>query len=217
MSRTATTIRHSRAGSVSPRVMLLAILLFAASPLSAGEFRPLFDGESLAGWHGDSELWSVEHGVIVGTTNHKPIKENTFLISDAKYGDFTLRLKFKLRNGNSGVQFRAEELPGFVVRGYQADIADNQFMGILYDEKGRGILVEVDPEQVRPHLKPNDWNEYQITVDGPHITQELNGFKTVSYEEKSPRAPTEGIIALQLHVGPEMRVEFKDIELKTAD
>lgn len=195
---------------------LLALLCIAA-PLTAGEFQPLFDGQSLAGWHGDTKLWSVENGTIVGSTDGQPIKENTFLISDAKYDNFTLRLKFKLRNGNSGVQFRAEELPEFVVRGYQADIADNQFMGILYEEKGRGILVEVDPEQVKPHFKPNDWNEYQITVDGPHITQELNGYKTVSYEEKSPRAPSEGIIALQLHVGPEMRVEFKDIELKTDD
>lgn len=192
------------------------LLALAAARAAGQEFQPLFDGTSLAGWHGDAELWSVEDGAIVGTTDKKRIQENSFLISDASYGNFTLRLKFKLRNGNSGVQFRSEELPNFVVRGYQADIADNQFMGILYEERGRGILAEVDPEKVKPHVKPGDWNEYQITVDGPLMTQELNGYKTVGYEEKSPRAPTEGIIALQLHVGPEMRIEFKDIELKAA-
>lgn len=209
--------RGAGAGGVSPRlVWTLGLLVTAAATAaaSAEEFKPLFDGKSLAGWHGDPELWSVDSGAIVGTTDKKQIKENTFLVSDKKYGDFTLKLKFKLRNGNSGVQFRAEELPNFVVRGYQADIADNQFMGILYDEKGRGILVEVDPAKVQPHVKAGDWNEYQIKVDGPHITQELNGYETVSYEEKSPKAPTEGIIALQLHVGPNMRVEFKDIEIK---
>lgn len=190
------------------------VVLSISHRVAADEFVRLFDGKSLAGWHGDPELWSVDEGSIVGTTDQKEISENTFLVSDKAYGDFKLRLKFKLRNGNSGVQFRAEELPKFVVRGYQADIADNQFMGILYEERGRGILVNVDAERVKPHVKVGQWNEYEITADGPRITQTLNGFTTVSYEEKSPEAPGEGVIALQLHVGPKMRVEFKDIEIQ---
>jgi hypothetical protein len=52
-----------------------------------------------------------------------------------------------------------------------------------------------------------------ITADGPHITMTLNGFKVVDYTEEDADAATEGIIALQVHSGPAMKVEFKDIEI----
>src|SRR5262249_13835204 len=117
-------------------------------------------------------------------------------------------------NGNSGVQIRSKQHENYVVKGYQADIAEQRFMGILYEEGGRGILSDVDAEQVKPHIKEGDWNEYVITAHGPHITQQLNGFTTVDYTEDKPEGATEGIIALQLHVGPKMRVEFKDVEIK---
>jgi hypothetical protein len=202
--------------------LLLVTLVVTAgwvSTSSAEEgFKPLFDGKSLEGWKGDPDLWSVEDGIIIGTTDEKQIRHNTFLISDKPYKNFVLRLKFKLRNGNSGVQFRGKASEGFVVKGYQADIADKRYMGILYDEGGkRGILADVDPEKVKPHIKQGDWNEYVLTVDGNHITQQLNGFTTVDFEDQAPSGATEGIIALQLHVGPKMRVEFKDVEIKVLD
>lgn len=203
---------------MSQRCWFVLSLLLAgvASPTWAAEgFVPLFDGRTLDGWDGDPALWSVEEGAIAGTTEGHPIKHNTFLATKKSYGDFVLRLKFKLRNGNSGVQFRSKAFDDHVVRGYQADIADNQFMGILYDEGGkRGILQNVEAAEVAKHVKAGDWNEYEITVQGNKIKQVLNGFTTVDFTDPSPEGAKEGIIALQLHVGPPMRVWFKDIEIR---
>lgn len=196
-------------------VVLVTFMVQSDSALQADDgFRPLFDGKTLDGWVGDPRLWSVRDGMIVGTTDEHAIKTNTFLSTEKPYENFVLRLKFKLRNHNSGVQIRSRQLDDFVVAGYQADIADKRFMGILYEERGRGILQDVDPAVVGPHVKEGDWNEYVITADGPHITQVLNGHTTVDYTEESDEGATKGIIALQLHVGPKMQASFKDIEIK---
>lgn len=186
-------------------------------PAHANEpFKPLFNGSDLAGWKGDADLWSVADGVLVGQTKTKKITKNTFLIHETPVKNFVLRLKFKLAGGNSGVQFRSQALDDFVVRGYQADIADKRYMGILYEEGKRGILKDVaDPDEVSQHVKAGDWNEYVITADGGHITQVLNGYTTVDYTETSDVGAKEGVVALQLHVGPPMQVEFKDVEIKT--
>lgn len=195
-------------------VLVLFLVQTDSSLLADDGFKPLFDGKTLNGWVGDPRLWSVQDGMIVGTTDEHSIKTNTFLATEKPYENFVLRLKFKLRNHNSGVQIRSRQLDDFVVAGYQADIADKRFMGILYEERGRGILQDVDPAVVGPHVKDGEWNEYVITADGPHITQVLNGHTTVDYTEESEEGATKGIIALQLHVGPKMQASFKDIEIK---
>ena len=176
---------------------------------------PLFDGKTLDGWSGDSQLWSVADGAIVGSTENKTLQQNSFLIFEKPYQNFVLRLKFKLRNGNSGVQVRSKAAEGYVVSGYQADIAENKYMGILYEERGRGILAEVDPDKVAPHVKPGEWNEYLITADGPQLKFALNGYTTVDYlETDAEKGAKDGIIALQVHTGPKMQIEFKDIEIR---
>jgi hypothetical protein len=181
---------------------------------SDDKFVPLFNGKDLDGWKGDPELWKVVDGVIVGSTDSKQLKKNSFLSTTKPYKNFVLKAKFKLRNHNSGIQFRSKQHDDHVVKGYQADIADNQYLGILYEEGGRGILANVKADEVAPHMKKGAWNEYVLTVDGPHIKQQLNGFTTVDYEEKSDQGAKEGIIALQIHTGPKMQIEFKDIEIK---
>jgi len=199
----------------------LAVCLVTLSASAAEKFVPIFNGTSLDGWEGDPDLWRVEGGAIVGATEKKQITSNSFLATKKSYKNFILKIKFKLRNHNSGVQFRSKLHENYVVKGYQADIADNKFMGILYEEGGRGILADVTPaftakatpEEVAKHVKVGDWNEYVITADKAHITQAINGFTTVDYTETSDKAATEGVIALQLHVGPPMQVEFKDIEI----
>jgi len=201
--------------SLAVFLSLLSFVVLPADRASAEEgFTPLFNGQDLTGWHGDPRLWSVEDGVIVGTTDEHSILPNSFLATTKPYKNFVLKAKFKLRNGNSGIQFRSKQHDKFVVKGYQADIAEKRYMGILYEEGGRGILSDVDPEQVKPHIKEGEWNELVVTADGNHITEQLNGFTTVDYTEDKPEGATEGIIALQLHVGPKMRVEFKDVEIK---
>lgn len=195
--------------------LLLAVCAAVSSPAADDGFKPLFDGKTLEGWSGDPELWSVKDGSIVGSTDTKQIKSNSFLSTKKTYKNFVFKVKFKLRNGNSGIQYRSKQHDNYVVRGYQADIADGGFMGILYEEGGRGILVNVKADEVAKHVKKGEWNEYVVTADGPKLKQELNGFTTVDYTEKDEKkGATEGIIALQIHVGPKMQIDFKDLEIK---
>lgn len=208
-----------------PRI-LPVVLLIAATALMTGlssaraekaaeeGFVSLFDGKTLNGWEGDARFWSVKDGVIVGSTDQVKTEHNTFLCTTKKYRDFVLKLEFKLRNHNSGVQIRSERLDDFIVKGYQADMAEQRYMGILYEERGRGILADVKPEEVAKHVKVGEWNEYTITCQGPRIRLEINGFTTVDYEEKDPVGAKEGIIALQLHAGPPMQVEFRNIRIR---
>jgi len=192
----------------------LALGSLAAVARAEEGFKPLFDGKTLEGWSGDTDLWKVEDGTIAGCTDDKTAKHNTFLATTKSYKNFILKAKFKLRNHNSGIQIRSKQRPDFVVTGYQPDIAESRFTGILYEEGGRGILADVDQKKMAGVFKRDDWNEYVITCDGPHIKLELNGTTTVDYTEKPEKGATEGIIAFQLHAGPKMKVWFKDIELK---
>ena len=194
----------------------VAVALGSLMARAADEgFKPLFDGKTLEGWSGDPELWKVEDGSIAGSTDEKPIKHNTFLATTKSYKNFVLRLQFKLRNGNSGVQVRSKQFPDYVVRGYQPDIAEGRYTGILYEEGGRGILADVKPDEVAKVLKKGEWNNYVVTCDGPKIKIEVNGMTTVDYTEKdAAKGAAEGIIALQLHVGAKMKVWFKDVEIK---
>jgi len=185
-----------------------------AAALAEEGFEPLFDGKTLNGWQGDPDLWSVEDGAIVGSTEGRKLKHNSFLSTTKTYKNFVLKLQFRLRNHNSGVQIRSRQRDDYVVTGYQADIAEKRYMGILYEEKGRGILADVQPEEVAKYVDADGWNEYVITCDGPHIKLELNGHTTVDYTEKSDVGATEGVIAFQVHVGPEMKVWFKNIRIK---
>ena len=175
---------------------------------------PLFNGKNLDGWTGDAGLWKVANGVIVGSIDDTNLKHNSFLSTTKSYKNFVLKARFKLHDGNSGIQFRSKQLDDYVVRGYQADIDLDKWNGVLYEERGRGTLADVNPDDVKKHVNQHDWNEYVITADGPHIKQQINGFTTVDYVEKNKRkGETQGIIALQLHI-PKTRVEFKDIEIK---
>jgi len=196
--------------------LTVLVLMGAAAAGEAEEgFKPLFDGKTLDGWNGDPDLWKVEDGAIAGSTDEKQIKRNNFLATTKPYKNFVLKLQFKLRNGNSGVQVRSKQHPDYVVRGYQPDIAESRYTGILYEEGGRGILADVDPKKVAEVVKKGDWNQYVITCDGPKIKIELNGTTTVDYTEKDEKkGATEGIIAFQLHVGPKMKIWFKDVEIK---
>ncbi|MBL7154833.1 MAG: DUF1080 domain-containing protein, partial [Phycisphaerae bacterium] len=113
---------------------------FAGNSDSSEEWISLFNGKDLSGWDGDSRLWSVKDGVIHGeTTPEEPARGNTFLIwRDGKPKDFELRLRFRIENGNSGVQYRSKEVDKWVVSGYQAEVENNPGkVGFLYHERGR--------------------------------------------------------------------------------
>ena len=106
-------------------------------------------------------------------------------------------------------------------------------MGILYEEGGRGILAKrgakvvvagrggssvdgaVSDKEILSSIKKEDWNEYRIVAKGNHLQQYINGKITVDViDEESAKAAKKGILALQLHAGPPMTVQFKDIILK---
>lgn len=214
----------------------LTPVLFAAGP----EFKPIFNGRDLTGWEGDTRLWSVRDGAIRGETALGFMAmENTFLIwGGGPVKDFQLKLKVRLRNGNSGVQYRARKLRSWVVAGYQDEI-DNApgKSGFLYEERGRKFLalvgekVEIDASGkprvsgqltskkellAAGYYKPRDWNDYLISAKGNHLEHFVNGRKIIDVTDNDPvRRALDGLLALQIHVGPPMLVEFKDILLQT--
>ena len=113
----------------------------------------LFNGKNLDGWDGDPALWSVQDGAIVGSSDGHPFKVNTFLIyKTRKFSDFTLKASIKLRNHNSGIQFRSGQLPGpgWIVSGPQADASDagdKSAWGNYYEERGRSRTMMKTPDE----------------------------------------------------------------------
>lgn len=189
-----------------------AALLAIAAVLNA---ESLFNGKNLDGWEVDTPgLWQVRDGMIVGKS--AGMKYNDFLRTKKLYGDFELRLKFRLIDGagNSGIQFRSKPVPdSHEVSGYQADIGQ-QYWGCLYDESRRKkVLVQATRESLAK-LDKTGWNDYVIRAQGNHITLEVNGVRTVDYHEAEPGIEMTGFIALQVHSGPPMEVQFKDLELR---
>src|SRR3954469_2055006 len=101
-------------------ILSLALYSVAAAPSSDEDFKPLFNGRDLDGWAGDPQIWHVQDGVIVGNTDKVTLAHNSFLVTTRPYANFVLKAKFKLRNHNSGIQFRSRRFDEFVVKGYQA-------------------------------------------------------------------------------------------------
>ena len=190
---------------------LILLLTFAAAALAQDGFEPLFNGKNLDGWDGDPRMWSVRDGMIVGATEGVTMSDNSFLISKKPYRNFILRAEMKLRNHNSGIQFRSEALANWVVRGYQADAAQDNYWGNIYEEKGRGTLVDGWKGKAEKVVKLNGWNDYEILCDGDHIRLTLNGLETADLHDS---ARLEGIIAFQLHQGPPMEVYFRNVRIK---
>ena len=236
-----------------PTIAFLATLSLAGF-LQAGEVQ-IFNGTDLTGWEGNKELWSVKDGAITGITPPDPanpskglIKHNTFLVWKAgKVANFELTFQYRIEKGNSGVQYRSKELApgefGPIIRGYQADFeAGKTYSGILYEERGRGILakrgektvikpgadgkkptVEVtgsvgDSAAIQAVIKDEQWNDYRIVAKGNHVQHFINGMQTIDVtDEDAANAPKEGLIALQIHQGPPMMVQFKNFKLVTAE
>ena len=221
-------------------LILCAVFLGFSHPAVAGseaDFRSLLKGNDLSGWDGDQRVWSIKDGVITGrSTADRPLKDNTFLIwREGLLDNFELRLSYRIRGGNSGVQYRSKDLGNWSVAGYQADLeAGQRYSGILYDERGRGILAERgektvvdetgrvktlgsvgDSAELQAAIRHEDWNDYVIVADGNHFIHKINGNVTVDVTDNQlDKRSRSGILALQLHAGPPMTVQFKDVRLK---
>ncbi|MDB5353388.1 MAG: hypothetical protein JWN86_4635 [Planctomycetota bacterium] len=176
-----------------------------ATPETASTF---FNGRDLTGWQGDPKLWTVENGEIVGKT--AGLKRNEFLRSDLAATDFKLTVRVKLlkNEGNSGIQFRSVALPDGEMKGDQADVGAG-WWGKLYEENGRGLLWK---ESGEAHVKPGEWNTYEVVAAGSKITTKINGKLCVDLDD--PSGARRGIFAFQLHSGGPTEVRFKDIKLE---
>jgi hypothetical protein len=205
------------------------------------EMKDLFNGKDLTGWEGDESIWRVEDGFITGqTTPESKLAANTFLIwTGGEVADFHLVAEFRLEgDNNSGVQYRSQRNPDkskgkYSVVGYQADIhpAPN-YTGMLYDEGGRGIAAErgqkvilqtgdkkdieqlVAPDKLEP-IDLTKWNKLEVIAQRNQLTHKINGKETAVIMDEDPKnAESKGILALQVHAGPPMKVQFKSIKLK---
>ena len=183
-------------------------------PEDEAGFVPLFNGEDLDGWEGNTDLWTVQDGAIVGRS--PGMNQYDFLTTTRTFENFVLRFQIQLVDGkgNTGLLYRSKRVPDSdKVSGYQADFAPGKH-GNLFDEARRGrILAAPDAEAVAKTVKPTDWNDYEVRADGARVTHSINGVMLLEYTETDASIPRQGVIALQIHKGDPMEVRFRNLRI----
>jgi 3-keto-disaccharide hydrolase len=208
-------------------------------------FQPIFDGRTLNGWEGNPAYWRVEDGALVGEiTPDTVLKSNTFIIwRGGRPRDFELKLDYRITaEGNSGINYRSEVVPdpvtpsnAFAMRGYQFDLdGRRRYPGNNYEEKGRLFLaVRGQVTRVvggRPPVvvstfgdadalaavATDGWNAVHISARGNTLMHALDGhLMSITIDDDAAHRPTDGLIGVQVHVGPPMKVEYRNIRLRT--
>ena len=220
-------------------LMMVSIALTVQAQ-KTGDFVKIFDGKSMKGWEADTTFWKVKDNSFVGEVTAKtPIKTNTFLIwRGGLPANFEFKAKYKISpEGNSGVNYRSEELPDikYALKGYQADIdGGNVYTGQNYEERGRGFLakrgeialLKTDKEPtitgsvgnsdaLKTNIKAGDWNEIHIIVNNNRMKHYLNGVLMSDVtDEDLVKRKMKGLLGLQVHVMPTMKVEYRDLYIK---
>jgi hypothetical protein len=218
--------------------LLCSVITASVPALTAADadgFVEMFNGKNLQGWEGKPGWWYVEDGAITSqSTPEKPCPTAHYLMwRGGQPADFDLRLEFRLVGGNSGIQFRSRELPEYDTSGYQADIEDGeQWTGCLFEHTRGGVAMRGekvsiapdgkktvtalgDPEQLLKKVRRHEWNSYRILARGSEITLEINGTvmaQVVDLQEGV--AAKQGVIALQMHPGPPMKIQFRNLRMK---
>lgn len=216
-------------------ICLLTATALAQTIYAEDEFQSLFNGKDLSGWDGNPALWTVEDGCITGKTQGpETLTYNQFLIwRGGVLKNFELRAKVKQRGKNTGIQYRSQELPKigkWSIKGYQCDIHPEEANnGMLYEEKGRGIMAQngqhiiADPKGSRWLISSHEsvtanveeWHEYTIIAVGNRLIHKIDGKTTIDVidcDEKS--RSLEGLLAFQIHQGPAMTVQIKEVLYK---
>ncbi|MEY2648635.1 MAG: hypothetical protein RL282_1348, partial [Bacteroidota bacterium] len=191
-------------------------------------------------WEADTSHWRIENGTFVGeVTKEKQLKSNTFLIYRGDTpGDFEFKAEYRISpEGNSGVQYRSEMVENvpYGLKGYQADIdGANRYTGQNYEERGRGFLAMRgeqsvlkegqkptitgslgNSDELKSKIKKDDWNQIHIIAKGNHILHYINGvLMSETTDEDASKRKMSGLIGLQVHVMPKMKVEYREIYLK---
>lgn len=176
-------------------------------------WKPIFDGKSLTGWHAvGGGTWEAKDGILQGTSAATE-KKHGHLFYDKEVTDFTARVKYKANKGNSGLYFRVQKTPDDVgVKGFQAEIDAANDAGGLYETNARAWVVQPKPEDVKKYFKPGQWNEMTVSAHGGRIVVHVNGVKTAELLNDVKGNP-KGFLAVQLHGGQEMDIQFQSIEL----
>jgi hypothetical protein len=221
-------------------IFMISVAQSCTSQKKDDDFVKIFDGKTLTGWDADTSFWRVENGVIVGQVfPGKPLKTNTFLIwRDGQPADFEFKAEYRISpQGNSGVQYRSEELPDirYALKGYQADIdGADQYTGQNYEERGRGflamrgqkVLLKANEKPVikgfvgnsdslKALIKKGGWNEIHIIARGNKMQHFINGvLMSEAVDEDTANRKSSGLLGMQVHVMPQMKVEYRNIFLK---
>lgn len=186
--------------------------LFVLNGLFAQSKESLFNGKDLTGWriHG-TEKWFVENGLLVCESG--PDKEYGYLSTEKKYKNFELTLQFKqAADGNSGVFFRSS-IEGVKISGWQVEVAPPKHdTGGIYESYGRGWLIKPDAEKDK-YLKMGKWNKMKIRVVGDEVTTWLNGQQMIFLKDDKI-GKGEGFIALQIHSGGGIKVQWRKLMVK---
>ena len=164
------------------------------------------------------------------------LKTNRFITwKDSTIRNFDLRVKVKVTaGGNSGIQYRGTSRPDLgldIVTGYQCDVVANtpQYNGMLYEERGRRILshtgekVIIDPagqpwvvgQMPVKEFTPDEWHDFRVLVRGNHHQHWIDGHQTADLIDLDEAGRVlEGVLAVQVHVGPAMKIQYKDFRIK---
>lgn len=211
------------------------------SQIKKGKFVKIFNGKSFKGWEADTVFWKIKNGVAVGQVlPGQIIKTNTFLIwKGGEPANFEFKAQYRISpEGNSGVQYRSEavkDIP-FALKGYQADIdGANRYTGQNYEERGRGFLAMRGQKVIlRTNEKPvvtdstglgssdalkalikSGWNDIRIVAKGNKMQHYINGvLMSEAIEEDKVLGKSSGLLGMQVHVMPKMKVEYRKIYLK---
>ncbi len=235
---------RNEAGWLRTLAPVFALLSLLAAPAPAAEeeagFTPMFNGTDVTGWEGKPGWWHVEEGCLTcQSTKEKPCDKCNYLMwRGGLPGDFELRAEYRLEGpaANSGIQFRSRELPDWDTSGYQADMeAGTQWSGCLFEHtRGgvamRGQTVVIDPDgkkkttalgdsaELQKHINQPGWNKYRVIARGSEITLEINGVVMCqATDHQSGLAARSGVIALQMHPGPPMKVQFRNLRIRIFD
>jgi hypothetical protein len=220
-------------------LLLLAGLFSIQAVADSDGFVSLFDG-TMKGWEGKDGGWWIEDGALTArSTEEEPCLEAHYLYwKEGQPENFILRFSYKIEGegGNSGAHFRSEERPGFDIWGYQADIEKGyEWTGCLFQHDRGGVVMRGfkaiidedgnktetvlgDPAELLKVVNQDDWNDYEITAQDARITLAINGTIMCEVEDHDKvYSRKKGHIALQMHPGPPMKIQFKNISLKVLD
>jgi len=219
----------------------LLLLIATATTVWADDeegFVSMFNGTDLTGWEGKPGGWWVEDGAITSrSTKEKPCLKCHYLYwRGGEPADFVLRLEYRIVGGNSGVQIRSQPRPDWDTWGYQADMeAGTQWTGCLFQHDRGGVVMRgkkaviaedgtrteeqfASGEALQKKVRDGDWNQYEIVATGSEVVLRINGQLMCQVDDRDAKlACREGLIALQMHPGPPMVVQFRNLRIKTLD